>query len=202
MLFFKSRKFFIHLGIGLSLISILVIGTLKWLSSYTSHGEFVVVPEFKGQFIGDLDNFVKDKDINYEIIDSVYDPKRKPGIVLWQDPIMNAKVKHNRTVYLYVTGMVPPQIIMPKLIDRSERQAKLILSSYGLKVGRIEERQADCNGCVLEQLQNGRPIEAGKAIKKGSVVGLVVGRKDAFYNASTDSLMIENDDQAPNFDQE
>ncbi|MDI1355104.1 MAG: PASTA domain-containing protein [bacterium] len=202
LLFIKSKKFLIHFGIGLSLIAILVVGTLKWLSSYTNHGEFVVVPEFKGKFIGDLADFVKDKDISYQIIDSVYDPKQKPGIVLWQDPIVEAKVKHNRTVYLYVTGMVPPQIIMPKLIDRSERQAKLILTSYGLRIGKVEERQADCNGCVLAQIANGRAIEAGKMIKKGTVVSLIVGRKDAFYNAASDSTLPEIEEQVPNFDQE
>lgn len=196
--FLKSKQFFIQISLILALIFLIVFFTLRWLSSYTNHGEFVVVPDFKGQNVSSLEEFVKDKAITYEIIDSIYDPKEKPGIVLRQDPESKIQVKHNRTVYLYVTGKVAPQVIMPKLIDRSERSARLILSSYGLKIGKVTERAADCNGCVLSQLIQGREIEPGKGIKKGSVIELVVGKKDNFYHAeATDSIPVEEE---PNFD--
>jgi beta-lactam-binding protein with PASTA domain len=185
--FIKSKTFLVQLGIILALILLILFISLRWLSSYTQHGEYTEVPDFKGQQINQLDEFVKDKDLTYKIIDSIYDPKEKPGIVLWQDPVINAKVKHNRTIYLYVTGMVAPQVIMPKLVDRSERQARLILSSYGLKTGGISEKAADCNGCVLAQLVKGRSIEPGAGIKKGTVIDLVVGRKDSYYDASADT---------------
>jgi len=196
--FLKSKQFFIQISIILALIFIIVFSTLKWLSSYTNHGKFVLVPDFKGQQVSSLEEFVKGKSITYQIIDSIYDPKEKPGIVIRQDPEINIAVKHNRTVYLYVTGMVAPQISMPKLVDRSERQARLILSSYGLKVGKVTERGADCNGCVLEQLMHGKEIAFGTGIKKGSVIELVVGRKDNFYHAeAADSSITE----VPNFEE-
>ncbi len=187
--FLKSRQFFIQTGIILVVIFLILFGTIKWLSSYTEHGQFVDVPDFKGKKIVELTDFVKDKSVSYQIIDSIYDPKETSGIVLRQDPEANSKVKHNRTVYLYVTGMIAPQIIMPKLIDRSERQARLIIETYGLSLGKIEEKAADCNGCVISQSINGKKIEPGAGVKKGSVVSLVVGRKDAFYDAtSSDTL--------------
>jgi beta-lactam-binding protein with PASTA domain len=111
--------------------------------------------------------------------------------VLRQDPESNDRVKHNRKVYLYVTGLVPPGVIMPKLIDRSERQARLIIETYGLKVGKITPKEADCNGCVLSQSIRGVEIEPGKDVKKGSVVDLVVGTKDHIYTAEADSLTTE-----------
>lgn len=187
--FLKSKQFLIQFGIILALVFIILFATLKWLSTYTQHGDFVLVPDFKGQTIAGLDDFIKDKGVNYQIIDSIYDPKEKPGVVLRQDPDTNVKVKHNRTIYLYVTGMVAPQIIMPKLVDRSERQARLILNSYGLKVGRVVPKAADCNGCVLSQLIHGKEVEPGTGVKKGSVVELIVGKKDQFYQAddSTDT---------------
>jgi eukaryotic-like serine/threonine-protein kinase len=183
--FLKSKQFFLQFGIILILIFGVLFLTLKWLSSYTNHGEFVVVPDFKGQSIADLKDFVKDKNISYQIIDSIYDPKEKPGSVLRQDPETNTTVKHNRTIYLYVTGMVPPQVVMPKLVDRSERQARLIISSYGLKVGKVTEKNADCNGCVLSQMIKGKEIAAGQGVKKGSVIELLVGRKDNFYHSDS-----------------
>lgn len=197
--FLKSKQFFIQLAIILALIFIILFITLKWLSSYTNHGKFVTVPDFKGQAVTQLEEFIKDKSLTYQIIDSIYDPKEKPGIVLRQDPEMNIAVKHNRTVYLYVTGMVAPQVVMPKLVDRSERQARLILSSYGLKVGKITERAADCNGCVLAQSIHGKEIQWGQGVKKGSVVELVVGRKDNFYHAGAADTSATEEDE-PNFE--
>lgn len=199
--FLKSRQFLVNLGLIIVLIFLLFMGIIKWLSSYTKHGEFVAVPDFKGQTIERLDAFVQNKEVSYQIIDSIYDPREKPGTVLRQDPEAESKVKHNRTVYLYVTGRVPPQIAMPKLIDRSERQARLILLTYGLRLGRVTEKTADCNGCVLAQLMKGQPVEVGANVKKGSMIDLVVGRKDYFYNSglSDSSASVEAE---PDFDAE
>lgn len=189
--FIRSRQFLLHLGLILLTIVISFFIVIKWLSSYTDHGEFIEVPDFKEQEIGKLDAYVEGKSVSYQIIDSIYDPKQKPGIVIRQDPDAGSKVKHNRKVYLYVTGMVPPQVSMPKLVDRSERQARLIISSYGLKVGRITEKQADCNGCVLAQLSNGKNVEAGDAVKKGSVIDLVIGVKGNYQSMAGDTTKTE-----------
>jgi eukaryotic-like serine/threonine-protein kinase len=183
--FIRSKYFLIQLGIILAVIFLIFFGTIKFLSSFTEHGHYVVVPDFTGKKITDLPEFIKDEDVSFQIIDSIYDPSEKSGIVLRQDPEAGIKVKHNRKVYLYVTGMVPPQVIIPKLIDRSERQAKLIISTYGLKLGKVEYKEADCNGCVLAQLHNGKEIAPGTAIKKGSVINIIVGTKDPIINDST-----------------
>jgi eukaryotic-like serine/threonine-protein kinase len=185
--FFKSKQFLLHLSLAIITLALIFFLLIKWLSSYTEHGEYVKVPDFSNLKVVQLDEFIKDKEVTYEIIDSIYDPKQKTGIVLRQDPEPNMEVKHNRKVYLYVTGMVPPQIKMPKLIDRSERQARLIIETYGLKAGQNIEKKADCNGCVLAQLIDGKEIEPGQAVKKGSVVSLVIGVKDSYFTISSDS---------------
>ena len=64
-----------------------------------------------------------------------------------------------------------------------------LIDFYLSNLGKIEEKAADCNGCVISQSINGKKIEPGAGVKKGSVVSLVVGRKDAFYDAtSSDTL--------------
>jgi beta-lactam-binding protein with PASTA domain len=179
--FFKSKQFFINLGIILAGIFFIFFLLVKWLASYTQHGDYVQVPDFKEVELSKLNDFVKDKSVGYDIIDSIYDPKQKAGVVIRQDPEAGTNVKHNRTVYLYVTGMVPPQIIMPKLINCSERQARLIISSYGLRLGKVSTRDAHCNGCVIAQMMHGKDLEAGQPVKKGSTVDLVIGVKDNFF---------------------
>ncbi len=185
--FIKTKQFFLHFGLALLSVFIVLFCWVKYLSSYTDHGEFVEVPDFNEKRITELSSFIQDKGVNYLIIDSIYAPGETPGIVIKQDPSPKSKVKHNRNIYLYVTSMVAPQIEMPKLTDRSERQAKLIITSYGLKVGSVTTKNADCNGCVIEQLFEGKPIQHGTLIKKGSKISLVVGVRDA-YGYTPDSL--------------
>jgi eukaryotic-like serine/threonine-protein kinase len=184
--FLKSKYFFIHLTISVLLVVIACWILIKMLNSYTRHGETIEVPDFNGKKISELKGFVEGKEIRYQIIDSIYAPKEEPGTVLRQDPEAKSLVKRNRTVYLYVTGMLPPQVIMPKLVDRSERQAILMLESYGLKIGKVEQVRGDCNGCVLEQTIRGKPVEPGTKVNKGTVINLKIGKKEN-YIAPADS---------------
>jgi beta-lactam-binding protein with PASTA domain len=143
---------------------------------YTDHGDVVSVPDFVGKNISELDKFIDGKDINYRIIDSIYSPEEKPGVVVSQDPIKEESVKKNRTIYLYVTSVLPPQITMPKLVDRSLRQATAMIESYGLKVGKTKFVADPCSNCILKQQSEGKEIEPGTPIKKGTVIDLVVGK--------------------------
>ena len=191
--FIKSKVFLKHFLIAIISLIVVLWVLFKLLGVYTHHGETAVVPDFKGKLITELDGFIEGKHVRYTIIDSVYEPKEKSGIVLKQEPEANSEVKHNRIIYLYVTSMQAPQIAMPKLVDRSSRQAVFMIESYGLKQGTITEIDADCKGCVVKQLFKGKEIMVGEAIKKGSKIDLLVGKKVGDYlvispdSASTES---------------
>ncbi len=186
--YIKSKVFLKHFALALISLALVLWILFKLLAVYTHHGETAEVPDFKGKAIAELDNFVADKNVSYTIIDSVYNPDEKPGIVFKQDPEAKSLVKHNRTIYLYVTSTQPPQIAMPKLVDRSIRQALFMIESYGLKQGKVTEVAGDCNGCVLKQFYKGKEIKPGDPIKKGSKIDLVAGKKEeAFISASTDT---------------
>ncbi len=191
--FIKSKAFLKHLIIALVSLIILLWLLFKLLGVYTHHGETAEVPNFKGKLISELDNFILDKHVRYVIIDSIYDPEEKAGMVIKQDPEAKSQVKHNRLIYLYVTSTQAPQMEMPKLVDRSTRQAVFMIESYGLKVGKITEIAGDCKGCVLKQLYNGKEIAPGEPIKKGSKIDLAVGKKDnEFIPVSSDSTSVED----------
>ena len=182
--YLKSKTFFKHLALATISLVFVLWALFKLLGVYTHHGETAEVPDFTGKVISELDNFVKDKNVGYVIIDSVYDPKEKPGIVIKQDPEAKSMVKHNRIIYLYVTSTQAPQMAMPKLVDRSTRQAVFMIESYGLRVGKLTEIAGDCNGCVLKQFFAGKEIMPGDAVKKGSKIDLIVGKKDNGYSAA------------------
>ncbi|MBI3518598.1 MAG: PASTA domain-containing protein [Bacteroidetes bacterium] len=195
--YLKSKVFLKHLLLSVLSLAVVLWILFKLLGVYTHHGETAEVPDFKGKSIAELENFVADKHVGYVIIDSVYSPKEQPGIVIKQDPEAKSLVKHNRIIYLYVTSTQAPQMAMPKLVDRSTRQAVFMIESYGLKVGRITEIAGDCKGCVLKQYFNGKEIAPGEAIKKGSKIDLAVGKKeDNYIAAPSDSSSVIEDPEA------
>lgn len=173
--FLKSRIFLINLGIAIVVVPLFFWLIFLWLGSYTGHDDFVAVPDFKDLKIRQLDDFVKDKNIAYEIIDSIWDPKLQKGIVIRQDPDAGDSVKEERKVYLYVSAVNPPTISMPKLEDLSTRQATAVCESYGLRVT-FKQVPDPCAGCVVKQLYKGKRIEPGTPILKGEAIELQVGK--------------------------
>lgn len=173
--FIKTKKFFLHAGLAILTAVLLLWLGFKLVANYTQHNITVKVPDFSGKSLAELNDFIKDKQLRYQIIDSIYNPKEKPGAVIKQDPEKDSEVKENRVIYLYITSMLPPQIEMPKLVDASVRQAVAMLESYGLKP-RIKLVADACKNCVIKQLYNGKEIAPGTPVKKGSLIDLLVGK--------------------------
>jgi beta-lactam-binding protein with PASTA domain len=173
--FLKSHIFLINLGIAIVALPLLFWIIFAWMSSYTRHSDFVTVPDFKDLKTRQLDEFVKDKKIEFEIIDSLWDPKLQKGVVIRQDPDPGSKVKEGRKIYLYVTATVPPTVGMPKLEDLSMRQAMAVCESYGLKA-QFTPVDDPCSGCIVKQNYKGKRIEPGTMILKGETVQLLYGK--------------------------
>ena len=174
--FIRSEIFLKHLIYYLVFVALVCLIISLWLSSYTSHGKTIKVPDFTGVKLGELDKFVSDKKVKYLVVDSIYDTKSPKGTVIKQEPEPKAEVKDGRTIYLYVNSILPPSVVMPKLIDRSLRQAQAMLTTYGLKLGKVKFIPDQCANCVLDQLVKGKKIEQGAIIAKGTLVNLVVGK--------------------------
>ena len=174
--FLKSKTFLKHFILYLVFIGIVCLIITLWLSSYTSHGKTIKVPNFTGVKLSELDKFISDKNVKYLVVDSIYDTKSPKGTVIKQEPEPNAEVKDGRTIYLYVNSIMPPSVVMPKLIDRSLRQAQAMLTTYGLKLGKVKFIHDQCANCVLEQLVKDKKIAQGERIAKGTLINLVVGK--------------------------
>jgi beta-lactam-binding protein with PASTA domain len=84
-------------------------------------------------------------------------------------------VKENRKIYVSINMKNPPMIKMPKLIDGSVKNAELILKSYNLRKGEITNVPDLQHGAVLKQFVNGKEVEPGELVAKGSLVDLHVG---------------------------
>ncbi len=185
--FIKSPKFFLHFGLSILTISIIIFGIFKYLAFYTKHGEMVKVPEFVKQQYSEINKIAEAGDVQALIIDSIYSPDEKAGEIFKQEPEANELVKPGRPIYLYMYSMKPPEIEMPKLVDKSLRQAIAMINSYGLKLNKVTESYGYCQGCVLKQLFEGKAIAVGDKIKKGSKIDLIVGKEQIGFTGESDS---------------
>ncbi len=174
--FLKSRLFFKHLLLATGLAFGILFLIIFSLSSYTHHGEFYTVPDFKGKQPSELLQYAEENGFEFVVVDSLYNAKLPTGSILLQDPLADSKVKHSRTIYLTVVSSEPEKVGMPDLRDLSLRQSISLLETYNLQVGSLEYIPDMAKNAVLHQKFKGVEIEPGKPIKKGSRIDLVLGQ--------------------------
>ena len=137
----------------------------------TNHGDTITVPNLIGMELNEIDEFLSDRDLRYEILDdSSYSSEYPPYTILQQNPSENEKVKENRKIYLTLNSSIPPKIKMPKIINGSVKNAQLILRSYDLKLGDITYVPDMARNAVLKIFINGDSISENDLILKGSVI--------------------------------
>jgi len=164
-----------HVGLAFSIGVILILFFFYlYLPATTNHGESITVPNLEGMPLNELDNFVLNRDLRFEVSDSSYSSEYPPYTVLHQFPKEGSKVKVNRRIFITLNSKNPPTTQMPNLVDKTVQNAELILKSYELKRGRITIKP-DAFRNVLEQLYQNEPIEPGDQIAKGSEIDLVIG---------------------------
>jgi beta-lactam-binding protein with PASTA domain len=148
---------------------------LKYIDFYTLHDEYIVLPDFYGVHINDLDSVCQELDLRYVIIDSVFNKKVEKGTILEQDPIVGTKVKENRRVYFTINALQNKIVTFPYITDLSLRQAVRKLENLGLVVGNLEYKPDLARNVVLSQKVNGIKIKAGQELFVGTAVDLVIG---------------------------
>jgi beta-lactam-binding protein with PASTA domain len=147
-----------------------------YLPLVTHHGESITVPDIVGLEYDDLEEFLTDRDLRFEInTDSGYSSEYPPLSVLKQYPESGQKVKENRKIFITLNALNPPDVRMPNLVDGSLKNAEMVLQSYGLLRGEIIYEPDPARNAVLDQLYEGESIQEGTPIPKGSQIDLVVG---------------------------
>lgn len=171
------KKIGIHLGIILAIgLVLLLIFFYYFLPGYTNHGETITVPDLRGMTYEELDDYLSQRELRYEIEqDSGYSAEDPPLTVLKQYPVSGSKVKSNRLLFLNLNKTTPRKVSMPNLIDGSVKSAQMVLESYGLELGSIQYRPDLAQNAVLEQRLEGNVIAPGDSIYQGSKVDLIVG---------------------------
>jgi beta-lactam-binding protein with PASTA domain len=178
--FFISKQFLINFAAIILLWVIIIWVDKAYLKSTTNWGESIEVPSFYKIHIDDLDEFVKDKDLKYEIIDSVFMDDWPRGTVCWQYPrptdSSGMRIKTGRTIELSVVPLAPKMVCIPKVVHMSKRMGETTLNALGIRTKVSYKPHPDGPGFIMEQLYNGKKIDSGTFIPKGSRMELVVSK--------------------------
>jgi beta-lactam-binding protein with PASTA domain len=180
--FVWSKHFLKHLGLVLFSYLLIVTIAVFYLDSITNHGQRIDVPNLIGQNVNNVKNKLVELELQYEVLDSIYDPTKPEGTILDQDPdpttLSLVPVKSGRIIRLRVSKKTR-LVDMPSLVDKSERFAISILENRGLTYVKEYKPSNEANGAVLEQRYKGRSIKEGEKVPIGAKIVLIIGQNDA-----------------------
>ncbi|MDR1679135.1 MAG: PASTA domain-containing protein [Prevotellaceae bacterium] len=177
--FIFSKQFLKNFCIALAVFIVIAVAVLQWLRFYTNHGESIAVPNLKGVALTDAVEALEDMNLTYAVIDSVYQPKLKPGVVVEQTPVANEKIKTYRTIYLVINTISKPMISLPDVRDLSYRNAKATLEAVGFRVTGVEYIPSEYKDLVKNVKAGGKQLSPGMKMQVQSGVVLVVGRDNS-----------------------
>lgn len=172
--FTKALLYNFLLAIAIVIVLLLIVQT--GLKNYTRHSESITVRDLRGMSFEQVQTVLSDNNLEWEIMDSVYDMNKPPLSIVDQNPKPGSKVKQGRTIYLTINATNAPTTEIPDLVGRSSlKYAKMQLESYGLKVGEPIYKPDPHLNAVIGMLVNGKPVTKKTKFPKGTVVTLILG---------------------------
>ncbi len=181
--------------LNIAVVLVLLAGAVLYfffgyLPSKTNHGETITVPDLQGLSVDNVESYVTQRNLRYEVDDSTYSEDFPPLTILKQYPPAGSKVKEGRKIFISVNRVAPPSVPIPDLVNQSSlRNAEAVLKSNELKRGQIDYKPSPFLNLVLEMHFEGKPIQAGQRVPKGSTIDLVVGNGYSRSNIPTPDLI-------------
>lgn len=173
---FRTNRFFWLNILAMPVVLILLVfATLKWLDSYTHHGEAVVVPDVKHKPVSEAQKILAEQGLQSVVADSTYVKTLPPGCVLEYNPSMNQKVKLGRTIYLTVNTTNVPLVDLPDVADNSSlREAEARLLAAGFKLMPNDTVPGDKDWVYGVKFE-GRVLGLKEKVPQGAFLTIVVG---------------------------
>jgi len=140
---------------------------------YVHLGDEIEMPDIVDKTIEEASKELEKENFRVVISDSVFSGNYDVGMVVKQMPLPFSIVKKGRNVYLTVSIGEKP-IIMPNLFGKPQREAEILLKSYGLNLKRVYFAYSDnfpYKGVVISQ-----SFPQGQKIKKDRQITITVSK--------------------------
>lgn len=157
------------------ILAIIVIGIILLFNNilmplYVKQASLVQVPTVTGLTFLDAKKVLEESGLDVKQGDIKYDESKPIGIVLDQNPANGEQVKKGRRVYLTICG--GEQLVeVPRLVGKTERDARFTLEQRNLKVGEIVKK------FTIEQPEDvvvSQIIQPGSKVKKSTKIDLII----------------------------
>lgn len=192
---FRSKFFWVNILLIIIAWVALVWGTVSYFHTTTKHGEKIAVPSLASNGkdyvvnIKDVPVLLEGTDMEYEILDSVFNPRLVEGTVIYQDPMPTDSsglyVKSGRKIKLRVSKR-SRMVRVPRLVDKSQRFAEALITTVGLR-SKTTYVASETPGSVISVACRGKTLKGGEELPINAVLELKVGR-----NANGELLMVPN----------
>lgn len=159
-----KNPYVFNLLLAMVVVLVLIYGALMWLDSYTRHNEAVVVPDVKGLKVEEADEFFKNNNLRYNVIDSVFSKEVKPGAIVELVPSAGSKVKEGRIVFITVNAQTSQMATVPEVEDLSSRQAYAQLRARGFERIEVEYVPGTYKDLVIAVVAGGRVLHKGEHV--------------------------------------
>lgn len=184
--FFKKHYILKHLLLLVIVVVLLFMGLIFWLDNYTRHNEQKLVPDVIGMTEENAATLILGRELNFEVVDSVYRTGALPGAIVDQDPKADSFVKKERKIYLIINAKAAQMTKLPEVVDLSLRQAQTLLAGADFKIKEVIYQPSDYRDLVLEVLYDDKIVNAGEEIPTYSELILHVG--DGGIKIETDTI--------------
>ena len=174
--FLWSKTFLYQLLFALLAIILICFLGLKWLDYRTNHDQRIAVPNLEKLTLQKAMSVLNEKDLVAQVQDSAnFNPDYPPFSVVEQSPKSGSFVKQNRKIYLVLNPSNCRKLKIPRIIQKTRRQAEPTLRALDFKVGKIIYRPNMARDVVLGLQHRGKTIKPGDFLMKTSTIDLVVG---------------------------
>ncbi len=193
--FFKSKSFFINLGLIIGSFFVLLLLVFFLLKGYTRHGKEYVVPDISGRLIQEAEQMKEMSPFDIVIIDSIYQEDTPSGTILSQEPAADSKAKKGRKIYLTIASFSGDEVEMPSCVDMSLKLAVQTITDIGLRIGNINFVQGNIPNIVVAQQKGGKAIRKSTKVKRGDVIDLIVEMTESQTTTNMPDILGKTEDE-------
>lgn len=178
--FVISRKFIINFLLFGLVWFLIIWGGTTYFGFFTRHGESIHVPSLLNNNVKDIPKLMGDKDLKYEILDSIYNPDLVEGTIIYQNPMPTDSsglyVKSDRVIRVRVSKR-SRLVMVPIVVSKSHRFAEAVLMTKGLRTRVNFVPSNEDQGSVISQKFQGKSITSGQQVPINSIIELTVGKR-------------------------
>lgn len=125
-----DKRFWRHVAFVAVIVLVFLLLVFLWLRIYTHHGQRLIMPDYTGQIFETAMRDAKARSFRMVAVDSVHIVGKRGHEIIIQNPLPDARVKENRTIYVTITKLAADQVPLsrlPALYGKSFERKKLEL---------------------------------------------------------------------------